>query len=321
MTRRKRAQAQANERREERKTRGVRVRLTIHHKTTHAPSTVYPISNYYLMITPPPFLALAAKLALVSLSEVAPITAVNTPHLRHHHHTHSTSHQGTSQSADTAGESSMFDFYVYSMTYQPEFCRENSERFTGCHHPQQYWEGQLTIHGLWPQRIDGTWPSECTSERLRDQFYISPEDASNSIMPELEEKWPNIKADSNSRSHTEFWEHEWDKHGTCSGLVQFDYFSKALGLLLETPSVVRQAYGSTVHKNELLDGYGGEKMASLVCKSGYLSEVRACFEKKEDGIPGERMECPESTLSESSCGEEINIASFDAFEAIVESVE
>ena len=43
-----------------------------------------------------------------------------------------------------------FDFYVYSMSYQPEFCRENDERFDGCHTPKASWEGQLTIHGLWP---------------------------------------------------------------------------------------------------------------------------------------------------------------------------
>ena len=43
-----------------------------------------------------------------------------------------------------------FDFYVYSMTHQPEFCRENDERDAGCRDHQESWEWQLTIHGLWP---------------------------------------------------------------------------------------------------------------------------------------------------------------------------
>jgi len=43
-----------------------------------------------------------------------------------------------------------FDFFIYSLSYQPEFCRENHERFVGCKDFQENWEGQLTIHGLWP---------------------------------------------------------------------------------------------------------------------------------------------------------------------------
>ena len=132
----------------------------------------------------------------------------------------------------------------------------------------------------------------------------------------MEEKWPNIKAEKDSSSHTQFWEHEWSKHGTCSGLGQFDYFSSALGLLLDTPAVVKEGYGSSVLKSELLDGYGGEERTALVCKSGYLSEVRACFEKREDGLPGERMDCPAKVLSEGSCGDSIEIASFGSMVSV-----
>eukprot|EP00956_Cyclotella_meneghiniana_P024793 scaffold50414_cov40-Cyclotella_meneghiniana.AAC.1 len=201
------------------------------------------------------------------------------------------------------------------MTYQPEFCHSNSQRFSGCHHPQELWEGQLTIHGLWPQRDDGSWPSSCTNEQLNTEFYVS---GTNSILNELEIKWPNIKADPSSSSHTEFWSHEWMKHGTCSGLMQFDYFSSALQLLIDTPEVVRRGYGTTIHKNDLVNGYGGESMVALVCKSGYLSEVRACFAKMENGMPGERMECPGKVLEEDSCGDEISIASFETMYAAVE---
>lgn len=53
---------------------------------------------------------------------------------------------GQSEDAMDSG----FDFYAYSMTYQPEFCRANNEKFAGCHTFMEDWEGQLTIHGLWP---------------------------------------------------------------------------------------------------------------------------------------------------------------------------
>jgi hypothetical protein len=84
---------------------------------------------------------------------------------------------------------------------------------------------------------------------------------------------------------------------------------------------VKQGYGSFVDKKELLEAYGGEDKTALVCKAGYLSEVRACFEKMENGLPGERMECPEKVLGEgdASCGERIGIASF--VDEVVASVE
>ncbi|KAL3793766.1 hypothetical protein HJC23_013328 [Cyclotella cryptica] len=265
------------------------------------------------MIILHPSIALAMKVALLSITDVPAsngISPENTLHLRHHHSQHSSkSYQHEDMGRGGQSNSNNFDFYVYSMTYQPEFCRENNEKFVGCKRPDEYWEKQLTIHGLWPQRLDGTWPSTCTSEPLdTSKFYLSPDNTS--ILPDMEQKWPNVKAAANSGDHSEFWAHEWSKHGTCSGLMQFDYFHSALGLLLDTPAVVREGYGTTVDKKTLLQGYGGDNMAALVCKSGYLSEVRACFEKNEDGTPGERMECPEKVLSESSCSDQVYIASF-----------
>ena len=45
-----------------------------------------------------------------------------------------------------------FDFYVLSMSYQPEFCYQHRhESFPGCESPNEFWKGSLTIHGLWPQ--------------------------------------------------------------------------------------------------------------------------------------------------------------------------
>lgn len=46
-----------------------------------------------------------------------------------------------------------FDFYVMSMSFQPEFCYEHrSQHYDGCSHPDVDWRGSLTIHGLWPER-------------------------------------------------------------------------------------------------------------------------------------------------------------------------
>ena len=107
---------------------------------------------------------------------------------------------------------------------------------------------------------------------------------------------------------------EWTTHGTCSGLGQHAYFAAALDLLLPTPRAVREHYGATVRRADLAgaDGYRGGDATVLVCRSAYLAEVRACFEKGADGAVGERVACPGPTLAEDSCGEEIRIAAFDA---------
>ncbi len=91
---------------------------------------------------------------------------------------------------------------------------------------------------------------------------------------------------------------------------QHDYFFAALDLLLPTPSLVKNGYGSVVNRDELIKEYGGPSMAIVVCKAGFLSEVRVCFGKEDGGKPGDRMECPDVVLNEGSCGDEIKIASF-----------
>lgn len=190
------------------------------------------------------------------------------------------------------------------MTYQPEFCWEKHETPEGCHHPKQTWD-RLTIHGLWPNNDDGSYPQSCSNEKF-DLSSLEP------IREELEQEWPNIKALPNSASHGDFWEHEWSKHGTCTGLSQLEYFSHALKKLVPTPSIVKDAeeQHTAVKKDDLLAVYGGAQLAALVCKKDYLSEVRVCHQKETDGNVGERMDCPEAILRASSCGSEIRIASF-----------
>jgi len=81
-------------------------------------------------------------------------------------------------------------------------------------------KGQLTLHGLWPQ-----WSQGCKGEKF-DEALLAP------IRAEMEAKWPSCpphKPESPSQDHW-FWEHEWSKHGTCTGLDQLSYFRKALAL-------------------------------------------------------------------------------------------
>ena len=99
------------------------------------------------------------------------------------------------------------------------------------------------------QREDGTWPAMCSNEKLDTTLLDKPP-----FSDKLAKEWPNVKASAISPGHESFWGHEWSKHGTCSGLTQQNYFETALDLLLSTPSIVKEKYGSVVNRNDLLQG-------------------------------------------------------------------
>lgn len=54
--------------------------------------------------------------------------------------------------ADLSEAQADFDFNVYAMSYQPEFCYSHrKEHWVGCHPNGDYLKTHLTIHGLWPE--------------------------------------------------------------------------------------------------------------------------------------------------------------------------
>ena len=50
-----------------------------------------------------------------------------------------------------------------------------------------------------------------------------------SIRGTLDVDW--LSCPQHGSTNEKFWEHEWSKHGTCTGLSQLDYFNVTLGLL------------------------------------------------------------------------------------------
>src|SRR3954451_17725243 len=95
-----------------------------------------------------------------------------------------------------------FDFYVLSLSWSPSFCEAAGERA-----PEQQCGARpyaFVVHGLWPQYEKG-FPEFCQvpSPRLDRNIMTSMLD----LMPA-----PRLIY------------HEWDKHGTCSGLSQRAYF-------------------------------------------------------------------------------------------------
>jgi ribonuclease T2 len=94
-----------------------------------------------------------------------------------------------------------FDYFVLALTWVPGFC-------AGHRSGVECTSGQgFALHGLWPQLEGGDYPTACPGPGLapaeRDRFaglYPSPA----------------------------MIDHEWPKHGTCSGLSPAGYFALAL---------------------------------------------------------------------------------------------
>jgi ribonuclease T2 len=102
-----------------------------------------------------------------------------------------------------------------------------------------------TIHGLWPDHCDGTYDSNCDSSRDYSSITSILKDAGETaLLTYMDTYW--VSDDGTAES---FWEHEWDKHGTCISTLEtkcytdyetgdevVDFFSKVVELFKELPT-------------------------------------------------------------------------------------
>lgn len=82
--------------------------------------------------------------------------------------------------------------------------------------------GNYTIHGLWPQFNESSWPQYCNKSAKFDYSALNP------IMSQIDKWWQTCT----EFNHTEEWflQHEWIKHGSCTPFTEIQYFSTALAL-------------------------------------------------------------------------------------------
>ena len=109
--------------------------------------------------------------------------------------------KSTSSSTSTA----RFDYYLLTLSWAPEFCATNASggrNSTECD-PDKHMG--LVVHGLWPQYNNGKWPQDCASTLPVSSATV------NHMLPIMPGK--------------QLIQHEWAKHGTCSGLTVKDYFA------------------------------------------------------------------------------------------------
>ena len=113
---------------------------------------------------------------------------------------------------------SFFNFVV-SFLSDPEEPKEKLENFYYLSLIREQ-DGSFSIHGLWPQTTIDSYPEYCK----KVTFDIN---ALNPIMSQLKNFWY-----STQEKNEDFWEHEWEKHGSCvfSDINEYEYFNKTLDL-------------------------------------------------------------------------------------------
>ena len=182
-------------------------------------------------------------------------------------------------------EPGRFDFYVLALSWSPSYCAASAERAPD-RAPDQQCSGRpfaFVVHGLWPQYEQG-FPSFCQVPAPRLNRAIVG--ANLDLMPS-----PRLIF------------HEWDRHGTCSGVSAEAYFEdvrKARAAVtipqdyaaLDKPAMVSpgEISAAFIKANPGLSRNG----LSVACDSKRLNEVRICLNKDLSF-----RDCPE--LARRSC--------------------
>ncbi len=102
-----------------------------------------------------------------------------------------------------AGTPGQFDYYILTLSWSPSYCLSHQEDRAQC-------GGKgygFVLHGLWPQYDAGNWPEFCSSN------VTLPPDA--------------VQIGKTLYPSPKLMEHEWQRHGTCSGLDATGYFRLA----------------------------------------------------------------------------------------------
>jgi ribonuclease T2 len=188
--------------------------------------------------------------------------------------------------------------YVFAYSWKPGYCYTTNPEYPGCLEPKEYWKYNLTIHGLWPQYNTSGYPSYCSNEPFDENI---PYEIGWDTMTTY---FPDVNYDESSSDYDSFWDHEWTKHGTCSGLSQYDFFLQTINLSKKyvTPDIIDKYMNTTDQlSTELLRGsFGGDSYVALQCTNNIFTEVYTCWTTSTFlQIP-----CPESVQSEDSCNSE-----------------
>jgi ribonuclease T2 len=169
----------------------------------------------------------------------------------------------------SSGTPAQFDYYVLAMSWSPQFCATRQSRSDD----PQCGDGRrfgFIAHGLWPQYQKG-FPQSCPTQLGFE----------SGIVPRILQIMPSER----------LMRHEWERHGTCSGLSAPDYFTQLERIyrgiriperyVAPTEEVVTSLAEFKQAFMQANPGLAADMFAVLCAQGGYLREVRICFSRQE----------------------------------------
>ncbi len=191
-----------------------------------------------------------------------------------------------SASSSSSGSAGDFDYYLLTLSWAPEFCATNINGRTSAECDPNKHMG-LVVHGLWPQYNNGKWPQDCANT---PPVASSTVDHMMPIMP--------------SRS---LIQHEWSKHGTCSGLSTQDYFAAIEKLYsglhvpvdFKHPSEDTQMGPPNIEKEFSAANGAPIEAFRISCPQNEFSAVEVCLSKnlQYQSCPMTLKECRAHTIA------------------------
>jgi len=159
-----------------------------------------------------------------------------------------------------AATGSGFDYYLLNLSWSPEFCFTHPDAGECAAHPA------FVLHGLWPQNNDGTYPENCSTAP-------GPADPA---------QYQDIYPDQG------LLKHEWQTHGTCSGLSADQFLQTARtavrGVVIP-PTLKTLTSQTSLPPDDIAGLFTAVNpqipRASLVvsCGHNYLTAIEVCLDK------------------------------------------
>jgi ribonuclease T2 len=172
-----------------------------------------------------------------------------------------------------------FDLFLLNLSWSPEFCHSHPTAAECAAHDT------FVLHGLWPENADGSYPSNC----------------STAPGPSNPAKYSDLYPDPG------LLQHEWQTHGTCSGLSADAYFQTVrsafksvtippafthlTGQISLPPAQIKADFSSSnpsIPPNDTI----------VTCGSNFLTAVEVCLDKSLHPIacPAAIHSCAANTI-------------------------
>ena len=169
------------------------------------------------------------------------------------------------RTAPVGGAPGQFDYYLLTLSWSPSYCLVHPGDRNQC-------QGRgfgFVLHGLWPQFAAGGYPQACAADADLDR---EAQAVGRTLYPS-----PTLMR------------HEWERHGTCSGLSALEYFrtaDRALAVAhIPAPFAAPRA-DQQLQPQQILAAFQAANPGlpphsmTVACSHGELSEVQLCLTRE-----------------------------------------